>query len=199
GRVAVVAADGTSLSYGELDAVAGRLAHRLRAAGVGRGDVVGLFTGRSVEALAGMLAVWKAGAAYLPLDPDYPAARIELVLADSGARTVLVGEGLRDRLPAFAGTVLDLGADVTDAPAGDPPAAGGAEDPAYVLYTSGSTGRPKGVVVPHRALVNFLCSMRELLGSRPDDVWLALTSLSFDISGLELFLPLITGARTVIA
>ncbi|SEH00744.1 amino acid adenylation domain-containing protein [Nonomuraea solani] len=194
-RVAVV--DGAlTLSYGELNGAANRLARRLVEAGAGPGSVVALYAGRSAGALTAMLAVLKAGAAYLPLDPDYPAARIELVLRDSGAGTVLVPAELRERLPEFDGTVLTLDDDFS---AYDASNLDIAADQAYVLYTSGSTGRPKGVVVPHRALLNFLVAMEELLGAGPDDVWLAVTSLSFDISGLELYLPLITGARTVIA
>ncbi|MFC6079650.1 amino acid adenylation domain-containing protein [Sphaerisporangium aureirubrum] len=197
-RPAVVAG-GVRWSYGELNAAANRLAWRLRAAGAGPGQVVALYAGRSAETLAGMLAVLKAGAAYLPLDPEYPAARVELVLADSGARLALVSGGVRERLPAFGGTVLELDADHSAYPAGNPPGVVDPADSAYVLYTSGSTGRPKGVVVPHGALLNFLVAMRESLGSGQDDVWLALTSLSFDISGLELYLPLVTGGRTVVA
>ncbi|MFB4280085.1 amino acid adenylation domain-containing protein [Nonomuraea sp. MTCD27] len=195
-RVAVVDG-GRALSYGEVNAAANRLARRLL--DTGDPGVVAIFAGRSAEALVAMLAVLKAGAAYLPLDPGYPAARIELVLADSGARTVLVPGHLRDRLPAFDGTVLETGDDLSSYSASNLDKVIDEADPAYILYTSGSTGRPKGVVVPHRALLNFLVSMENLLDAGEDDAWLALTSLSFDISGLELYLPLVTGARTVIA
>ncbi|MEO3807789.1 amino acid adenylation domain-containing protein [Sphaerisporangium sp. B11E5] len=197
-RVAVVAGE-ARWSYGELNAAANRLAWRLREAGAGPGRLVALYADRSAWTLAGMLAVLKVGAAYLPLDPEYPAARVELVLEDSAARVALVSRGLRERLPSFGGTVLELDADHSGFPAVDPPITVDRADAAYVLYTSGSTGRPKGVVVPHGALLNFLVGMRELLGSGPHDVWLALTSLSFDISGLELYLPLVTGGRTVMA
>ncbi|MED7923529.1 amino acid adenylation domain-containing protein [Nonomuraea sp. LP-02] len=198
-RVAVV--DGAARwTYGELDATANRLARRLAEAGVGRGDVVALYAGRSARTLAAMLAVLKAGAAYLPLDPDYPDARVRFVLEDSGARAVLVPDELRERVPAVdAAVALSLDADSSAYSAAKPEVAIKPEDPAYLLYTSGSTGRPKGVVVPHRALLNLLVAMRDLLGSGEDDAWLALTSLSFDISGLELYLPLVTGGRTVIA
>ncbi|WP_345564337.1 amino acid adenylation domain-containing protein, partial [Nonomuraea rosea] len=194
-RTAVV--DDAQVTYGELNATANRLARRLQAAGVGTGHIVALYAGRSAQTLAAMLAVMKAGAAYLPLDPDYPAARIELVLSDSGATTLLTQ--LHDRLPAFTGTVLTMDADLSAYDATDLGLAVNPGDPAYILYTSGSTGRPKGVVIPHRALLNFLIAMRDLLDATQDDIWLALTSLSFDISGLELYLPLVTGARTVIA
>ncbi|QYC42893.1 Linear gramicidin synthase subunit B [Nonomuraea coxensis DSM 45129] len=198
GRVAVV--DGAARwTYGELDATANRLARRLAEAGVGRGDVVALYAGRSARTLAAMLAVLKTGAAYLPVDPDYPDARVRFVLEDSGARAVLVPDELRERLPATPVAALSLDADLSAYSAAKPEVTVHPEDPAYLLYTSGSTGRPKGVVVPHRALLNLLVAMRDLLGSGEDDVWLALTSLSFDISGLELYLPLVTGGRTVIA
>ncbi len=176
---------------------------------MGRGDIVAILAERSTRALTGMLAVMKTGAAYLPLDPAYPEARIAFVLEDARPKVLLA-----DREPWAAGGEPPGGAGVPvlrlDAlPARTRSRRGKADaglpggplpgDPAYVLYTSGSTGRPKGVVVPHRALLNFLVSMRELLGSTPDDVWLALTSLSFDISGLELYLPLVTGGRIVVA
>ncbi|MEV0631317.1 amino acid adenylation domain-containing protein, partial [Nonomuraea wenchangensis] len=198
-RVAVV--DGAARwTYGELDATANRLAHRLAEAGVGRGDVVALYAGRSAPTLAAMLAVLKAGAAYLPLDPDYPDARVRFVLEDSGARAVLVPDELRERLPTVStASVLSLDDDLSAYSVVNVKVAVDPMDPAYLLYTSGSTGRPKGVAVPHRALLNFLIAMRDLLNSGEDDIWLALTSLSFDISGLELYLPLVTGGRTVIA
>ncbi|WP_062349702.1 non-ribosomal peptide synthetase [Herbidospora yilanensis] len=191
GRVAVVCGDRT-LTYGDLDAAARGVARRLADAGVGPGDLVALYVDRSAEMVVALLGVLKAGAAYLPLDPGYPAARIAMVLEDSGAAAALTRPHLRDSLPGFRGPVVDV-----DGATGD---AGGRRDArAYVLYTSGSTGRPKGVVISHRALLNFLTGMRELLDAGPDDVWLALTSLSFDISGLELYLPLVTGGRMVIA
>ncbi|MFC7760211.1 amino acid adenylation domain-containing protein [Catellatospora bangladeshensis] len=125
-----------------------------------------------------MLAVLRAGAAYVPVDPSYPQARQELILADADPALIL--EGL-DAVPQAR-------------PGGAVPAG-----TAYVMYTSGTTGRPKGVVVPHSALANLLLGMAEAVGSRPGDRWLGLTPLSFDISGLELFLPLVTGGRLVIA
>ncbi|MEW9529367.1 amino acid adenylation domain-containing protein [Microbispora sp. NPDC049125] len=208
------------LTYAELDAAADRVARRLAAAGAGRGAVVAVLAERSPLTLAGLLGTMKVGAAYLPLDPGYPEARLALLLADSGARHVLVDH--RDRtLPAGppgrpGGPLVltlaeddaedgDMPGDMPGGVPGDEPADGvrptppGPADPAYVLYTSGSTGRPKGVVVPHRALLNFLTAMGRLIGSGPSDVWLSLTSLSFDISGLELYLPLVTGGRIVMA
>ncbi|MGC5011550.1 amino acid adenylation domain-containing protein [Streptosporangium sp. DT93] len=180
------AADGrTGLTYGELAGRAAELAGRLRAAGIGRGSLVAVRMERGADMLVALLGVAMSGAAYLPVDPDYPEARVAYVIEDSAAALVLTG--LDDLPPAGA----------EDAPrAAERPLPG---DTAYVLYTSGSTGRPKGVVVPHRALTNFLLAMRALVRSSPEDVWLALTSLSFDISALELYLPLVTGGRVVVA
>ena len=185
-RTAVVCGD-TRWTYRELVDRAARVAGRLRAEGIGPGDVVGVFPHRGVEMVAALLGVLRSGAAYLPLDPDYPAERIAFVLADSGARVVLTDTP--DRLPTSV-RALPL------APDGEP-AERVAGPHAYLLYTSGSTGRPKGVRVPHTALTNFLTAMRGLFGD--GHVWLASTSLSFDISGLELYLPLITGGQLVVA
>ncbi|WP_328855760.1 amino acid adenylation domain-containing protein [Microbispora hainanensis] len=179
--VAVVAED-RELTYRELAVRAAGLAARLRGRGVGRGSVVAVRMSRGPDMIVALLGVAMSGAAYLPVDPDYPASRVAYMIEDSGAALVL--------------TDADLFSD--EAPA-DVPGRPSPDDTAYVLYTSGSTGRPKGVVVPHRALTNFLLAMRDLVGSTPSDVWLALTSLSFDISALELYLPLVTGGRVVVA
>ncbi|MEO3861617.1 AMP-binding protein [Acrocarpospora sp. B8E8] len=197
-RVAVVARSRSrTMTYGELNEAAEAVAARLQRAGIGRGDLVALFADRSAEMLAGLLGVLKAGAAYLPLDPGYPAARIAMVLGDSGARAVLTLTHLRESLPPFTGPVLALDDPTPHTEFTKYPHK--RSDRAYVLYTSGSTGRPKGVVISHGALLNFLWSMRDILDAGPSDAWLALTSLSFDISGLELYLPLITGGRVIVA
>ncbi|MFF3438953.1 amino acid adenylation domain-containing protein [Streptosporangium sp. NPDC002721] len=170
------------LTYAELAGRAAELAGRLGAAGIGRGSLVAVRMERGADMLVALLGVAMSGAAYLPVDPDYPEARVSYVIEDSAAALVLTGLG---DLPPATGTRA-LARPLPD-------------DTAYVLYTSGSTGRPKGVVVPHRALTNFLLAMRDLVRSSPRDVWLALTSLSFDISALELYLPLVTGGRVVVA
>ncbi|HEX8273213.1 MAG TPA: amino acid adenylation domain-containing protein [Longimicrobiaceae bacterium] len=196
-RVAVEGGDG-ALTYAELDRRAGAVAAGLRARGIGPESRVAIFVDRSAGMLAALLGVLKAGGAYLPLDPAYPADRIAYILEDSGARAVLTERALAGALPAFAGEVVLL----DEIPAGDAGAAGAPVAPenlAYVIYTSGSTGKPKGVQVPHRAVVNFLHAMRERPGLAADDVLLAVTTLSFDIAGLELFLPLAVGARVVVA
>lgn len=183
-----------SLTYREVDEISDRIAARLRAEGAGRGTVVAVCVNRSVGMLAVLLGVLKAGAAYTPIDPEYPAARIAYVVEDSGALLAFADEDLRDRLPAGMRVLTPA-----DCPSSGEPLPGGEpHDPAYMLYTSGSTGRPKGVVIQNSALVNLLVGMGDLLTPGPGDVWLMLTSLSFDISALELYLPVINGGQTVI-
>ncbi|MBV9772347.1 MAG: amino acid adenylation domain-containing protein, partial [Gemmatimonadetes bacterium] len=198
-RVALVSGDET-LTYAELDARADRLAHRLAARGVGPESRVGVCLERTAEMVVAVLGVLKAGAAYVPLDPAHPAERLAYVLEDSGAGLVLTGGRTADALPAdVPRLVLDAEAPPSSAP---DPAPRWDTDPAslaYVLYTSGSTGRPKGVLVEHRSLVAFLHAMRRRPGMGADDVLLAVTTLGFDIAGLEIFLPLTSGARVVLA
>lgn len=197
--VAVTAAD-AELTYGQLRDRSLELAGRLAAAGVAPGSLVGVHLARTSALPVALLAVLRAGAGYLPLDPGYPQERLALVLADSGAALLLADGEPAAAVAAAAPAVLRL-----DLPAGPadraerPLPAPGPQDRAYVLYTSGSTGGPKGVSVGHRALVNLLSSFADRLGSTGQDRWLALTSLSFDIAGLEIFLPLVTGARLVLA
>ncbi|MGI5282057.1 amino acid adenylation domain-containing protein [Nonomuraea polychroma] len=205
-RIALVAGD-ERLTYAALEAAVDRLAVRLAAAGAGPGTLVGICAGKSAACVTAMLAVLRTGAAYLPLDPAHPAARIELVLADSGAQLqVTAGEPVTTAVPALR---LDGEAPALRLPAGaehekPPPAAQlpivpqDPASPAYVIYTSGSTGRPKGVMVSHRALTNLLAGMRELVASTADDVWLSAASLTFDMSVPELYLPLVTGGRLVL-
>ncbi|WP_405007998.1 amino acid adenylation domain-containing protein [Kitasatospora purpeofusca] len=195
--LAVVAGE-ERLTYRELLRRADRLAGELTAAGIGRDDLVGLHLARTADLPAALLAVHAVGAGYLPLDPGYPAERLAFVLADSGAALLLADREPAPEVAAAAPAVLrpDGAASGADAEAG---AASGAGRLAYVLYTSGSTGRPKGVEIGHRALVNLLTAFAARLGSGPRDVWLGLTSLSFDISALELLLPLTTGGRLVLA
>ncbi|MFF3839054.1 amino acid adenylation domain-containing protein [Streptomyces sp. NPDC001930] len=203
-----VSATGRHLSYRELLLRAEQLATALRTGGVRPGDLVALHLDRTADLPAALLATLATGAAYLPLDPGYPAERLALVLRDSGAVLVLADREPAPAVAAAAPAVLRLPAPSAQDPAetspgtspdAAPDAAPGPDDVAYVLYTSGSTGRPKGVAVGHRALVNLLTSFADRLGSGPRHAWLGLTSLSFDISALELYLPLITGGRLVLA
>ena len=203
GRIALKAG-ATALSYGDLDASANRLAHALRSRGIRRGERVGLCVERGADMLAAVLGVLKTGAAYVPLDPSFPEARLRF-MADDAKIALLVSTGALGRslgLPRERQLLLDSDAGIIAAAPGSvlPVDAGAAQpgDPAYVIYTSGSTGTPKGVVVPHRAVVNFLGSMAWAPGLTADDVLVAVTTLSFDIAVLELHLPLMLGATVVI-
>ena len=204
--VALVAADQT-LTYAELDRRANQLAHHLHRLGVKPRDLVGICTERTPEMMVALLGTLKAGAAYVPLDPNYPAERLAFMLADSGLRILLTQSSLVAGLPleteAPAPTLRVVCLDeVAEALAAErataPEVTISGEDLAYVIYTSGSTGKPKGVQIPHRALANFLRSMAERPGIAPDDALAAVTTLCFDISMLELLLPVTTGARVVL-
>ncbi|MGK0187418.1 MAG: amino acid adenylation domain-containing protein [Verrucomicrobiales bacterium] len=185
-------------TYSELDSVSNRIARLLQSENIGTGDSVAVYLKRSAEMVAVFLGILKSGACYIPLDPEYPSDRIAMILEDAspgavitqtdiahnitGSRTLLIDDStLRDRLNAIS----DAPVDNTISP----------DDIAYVIFTSGSTGRPKGVEIPHRGLHNFLHSMAIDPGLDQGDTLLAVTTIAFDISGLEMFLPLICGAR----
>ncbi|HJW12147.1 MAG TPA: amino acid adenylation domain-containing protein, partial [Albitalea sp.] len=195
-----------SVSHGELDARANRLAQLLRSRGIGRGALVGLCVERSVAMVVAQLAVLKAGAAYVPLDPAYPANRLATMAEDAQLALLISESALQDRLewPRERSLLLDIDAaaiarqpDAALAP--DAALDARPEDPAYVIYTSGSTGKPKGVIVQHRAAVNFLASMARTPGLTAADRLVAVTTLSFDIAVLELLLPLTVGAQVYLA
>ncbi|MFI1196255.1 amino acid adenylation domain-containing protein [Micromonospora sp. NPDC020750] len=190
-----------SVTYAELNAAANRVAHRLRAAGVGPETLVGVCAERSVELVAGLLGVLKAGGAYLPLDPEYPADRLSFMVTDAAAGVVLVQEHLRDVLPDTGATVLVLDDEAVwaDQPTVDPAPTAGPGNLAYVIYTSGSTGRPKGVPNTHRGIVNRLDWMQRTYRLGADDAVLQKTPASFDVSVWEFFWPLREGARLVLA
>jgi amino acid adenylation domain-containing protein len=191
------------ITYSELNFRAARLANYLRTVGVAPGSLVGVFVERSVEMLVGLLGILKAGGAYVPMDPTYPAARIAFVLEEAKVAVLLSQKRLATLLPPSAARVVQLDGEwdtilhALDVSESNIPVC--SQDLAYVIYTSGSTGKPKGVEIPHRAVVNLLCSMRKKPGIEPTDVLLAVTTLSFDIAALELFLPLCVGAKVVIA
>ncbi|HEU0300975.1 MAG TPA: amino acid adenylation domain-containing protein, partial [Longimicrobium sp.] len=200
--VAVASGDRV-LTYAELNARANRLAHHLRALGVGPDARVAVCVERSVEMLVGVLGVLKAGGAYVPLDPAYPVERLRFMLADSGPLVVLTQAPLAERFADVDVPALDLDADGpswADAPAGNPPRAGLAPAHlAYVIYTSGSTGRPKGVMVAHRQAVNLLTWSQAAWQLRAGDAVLQRMSFSFDVSVRECFWPLTVGGRLVLA
>jgi amino acid adenylation domain-containing protein len=190
------------LTYAELEASSNQLAHHLLDFGVGPDVLVGICTRRSTAMVVGLLGILKAGGAYVPIDPAYPPERQTYMLANSQAPVIVTQEELRDSLPMGDAHVVCLDSDwsaISRRPSAPPDLAADPEQLAYVIYTSGSTGNPKGVQIPHRALVNFLTTMRERPGLTAQDVLVAVTTLSFDIAGLELYLPLTTGARVVIA
>ena len=199
--VAVVFESG-ELTYGELNARANRLAHHLMALGVGPETLVGVCMERSPMLIVGLLGILKAGGAYVPLDPNYPPARLAFMLADTQAPVLLTQEALVGQLSSYEGRILCLDRDwdaIAGEPDSNPPCRTAAENLAYVIFTSGSTGKPKGVQVEHRSVVNLLNAMQSAPGIGEDDVLLAVTTLSFDIAALEIFTPLIVGARIVIA
>ena len=189
-----------SLTYAELNARANRVAHVLRDMGVGPDTVVGLCTRRSVDLMVGALAILKAGGAYLPMDPAYPADRLAHFATDSGAPVIVTQGDLRPTLPSHGAQVLVLDADprIDAAAADNLPDTSGAENLAYLIYTSGSTGLPKGVMIEHRNVINFYAGMDQRIAHDPAGTWLAVTSLSFDISVLELFYATARGFKVVL-
>ncbi|GJL56403.1 MAG: hypothetical protein NPIRA02_35350 [Nitrospirales bacterium] len=194
--------DRESLTYRELNTRADQLSRTLQQVGVGPDQTVALCVDRSLDMVVGLLAILKAGGAYVPIDPSYPEERIAFMLTDAQVTVLLSQERLQTACSAFHGAVVhvDSGAVVrTDESVGCVHDRVMPENLAYMIYTSGSTGRPKGVMVSHRNACQFLAAMEQQLLLSPDDVLLAETSLSFDIALLELFLPLMVGAKVVLA
>lgn len=195
--------DGSSLTYRELNQRADDLAGYLRTLGVAPDVLVALFLERSFDMIIGMLAVLKAGGAYIPLDPIHPPQRLAYMLADAQPLVLLTQERLHPDLPPHSSHIVVI--DATLPPAGAlQPALQSARprsprDLAYVIYTSGSTGNPKGVEIEHHSVANMLASMQKRPGLSASDTVLAITTLVFDIAVLEIFLPLIFGARIVVA
>ncbi len=198
-RVAV-SCGSASLTYAQLMKESAALARHLRSLGVGPGVLVAVGLERSVRMPVALLGVLMAGGAYVPLDPQYPRARLQYMLEDSRATVLVTETALLRTIPADLTAVVCLDAyEPDDADSGRSLPAVATSDAAYVIYTSGSTGNPKGVQVGHGALVNFLHSMREEPGISQEDRLLAVTTLCFDIAGLEMYLPLMCGARIEIA
>ncbi|MGK8789815.1 non-ribosomal peptide synthase/polyketide synthase [Pseudomonas aeruginosa] len=191
------------LSYAELNALANRLAWRLREEGVGSDVLVGIALERGVPMVVALLAVLKAGGAYVPLDPQYPADRLQYMIDDSGLRLLLSQQSVLARLPQSDGLqsllLDDLERLVHGYPAENPDLPEAPDSLCYAIYTSGSTGQPKGVMVRHRALTNFVCSIARQPGMLARDRLLSVTTFSFDIFGLELYVPLARGASVLLA
>lgn len=202
---AAVRSGATQLSYAELEARANRLAHILRERGVRRGSLVGIALTRSADMVAAVLAVLKAGAGYVPLDPQFPADRLAFMADDADLASLIVDDVTPQAFEFSPSRVLSLKRDaaaIESASSARLPrdeAAATPESVAYVIFTSGSTGRPKGVRVPHRTTSNFLTSMQRVPGIAEDDRLVAVTTLSFDIAFMELMLPLSIGAEIIVA
>lgn len=193
-----------SITYRELDDRSQQLAHFLRSSGVQENSIVGVYLDRSPDLLIALLGIWKAGAAYVPMDPAFPAERLQIMVADSQLTHLVTNTtGTSHHLllpPSIVQIHIDADADAIAGHSVDPSRHAPDNDAvAYVIFTSGSSGRPKGVQVTQRALANFLSHFAESPGLRTTDVLLAITTLSFDIAALELFLPLTVGAKVVIA
>ena len=200
-RIAAISGE-ERLTYRELNERANQVAHYLTQLGAGPERLVGICMERTAELLVALLGILKSGAAYVPMDPIYPPERLAMMAEDAGLEIVVTQEMLRGSVASFGGRRVLLDAErqeIGRQSRENPGRRSGPENLAYVIFTSGSTGRPKGVQVVQRALVNFLLSMQREPGLSAEDVLLAVTTISFDIAGLELYLPLIVGARVVVA
>lgn len=189
-----------ALSYANLAELSNQFAHWLITHGIKKGDMVGLLVDRSAEMVVALLGILKAGATYIPLDPEYPEERIEYMLTDAHAKMLILSKVYSGKfgLEATESTIEKIWSELGFQSKNPPPVNLQGTDLAYVLYTSGSTGKPKGVKIMHDNLLNFLTSMQSAPGISSDDRLLAITTISFDIAGLELYLPLIAGAELVI-
>ena len=193
--------EGQGLHYRDLNARANQLAHYLRKCGVETESLVGIFLERSLEMVVGLLAILKAGAAYVPMDPSYPVQRLELMVEDAKPLVILTHKGLLSNLPPNDAKLVCLDSDwnmIGKESDENPPLACTSANLAYTIFTSGSTGRPKGVEILHRGVVNVIESMRRQLQFGNQDILLAITSLSFDISYLEILMPLVAGGKVVV-
>jgi amino acid adenylation domain-containing protein len=194
--------EGAELTYRELNVRANRVAHYLRELGVGRESLVGVWLDRSVDMVVALLAVLKAGGGYVPLDPAFPRDRIDYMMADAALTVVLTQTRLAEGLASEGPRAVCMDGDVerfARMPADNPEPVAAATNLAYVIYTSGSTGRPKGVMLEHRSVVNFLLSMHREPGIAAQDRFVSVTTLSFDIAGLEIHGPLTVGGTVVLA
>ncbi|MEM7453213.1 MAG: amino acid adenylation domain-containing protein [Planctomycetota bacterium] len=190
------------LTYGEVEARSNQIARHLQSQGVNQGDLVGICVNRSEQMLVYLYAILKSGAGYVPLDPAYPSDRLQYMCDHSELKLIVTESELSDRVAGFNKPSIAIDSAAVEIDALDAGSFGvetSPENTCYVIYTSGSTGKPKGVRVPHGPVVNFLYAMKEIPGFEQDDSVLAVTTLSFDIAVLELYLPTISGGRTVVA
>ena len=189
-----------SLTFKQVNEAANKLAAHLLTFNIKTGDIIGLSIDRSPEMVIALLAILKTGAAYVPLDPEYPKDRVEFMMDDSSAKILLTSKKFKGHFVSSAQEVLieDAIDKFDNYSTADPETVITGDDLAYVLFTSGSTGKPKGVQIKHHNLVNFLLSMQKEPGLKASDNLLAVTTISFDIAGLEMFLPLLTGAKLII-
>lgn len=193
--------DETTLSYAELEQRSNQLAHALRSAGADAGRCVGIHMTRGLDMVVALLGVLKSGAAYVPLDPTYPHDRVAFMANDARIAVLLTESSVAASAPDHPGSTIVVDAEaatLAQQPTTPLDTTSGPDDLAYVIYTSGSTGRPKGVMVTHRNAVNFLGGMDEIIDHKPGDKWLTVTSLSFDISVLEIFWSLTHGLELVV-
>ena len=196
-----IAFENESMSYGELDKRTNQLAHHLQELGIGPESRVGIFMDRGLDMIVGLLGILKAGGAYLPLDPTYPSDRIAFMVEDAATPVLLTQERRAGDLPAHNAKVLRIDSDwekIAQQSAAPVSATSDADNLSYVIYTSGSTGKPKGVMIRHRNAVNFFQGMDDDIPYSEGDTWLTVTSLSFDISVLEIFWSLTRGLKLVI-
>nr|WP_282440273.1 non-ribosomal peptide synthetase [Brasilonema sp. UFV-L1] len=200
-RSVAVVFENQQLNYEQLNQRANQLAHHLQTLGVGPEVLVGICVERSMEMVVGLLGILKAGGGYVPLDPNYPLERLSYMLADSGVEMLLTHRSLLESLPSHTAQVVCLDSDwgAIEQHQKDNLDVGVCSDNlAYVIYTSGSTGLPKGVQICHYSVVNFLNSMSHFLRLTQEDTFSAVTTISFDIAALELYLPLMVGAKVIV-
>ena len=190
----------SEITFAELNERANQLAHHLLRHGAGPDKLVAVCLSRSIDTMVALLAIIKSGGAYLPIDPLLPSDRIQYLIEDSGVETIVSEQQHIDYLPSFQGTsILMEDPGWRDNPRENPGVAVGPTNLAYLIYTSGSTGQPKGVQIPRQALTNFLWSMRDFLQLTEADRILAVTTISFDMAGPEIWLPLVVGSLMVLA
>ncbi|MBQ9942198.1 MAG: amino acid adenylation domain-containing protein, partial [Christensenellaceae bacterium] len=182
------------VTFAQLEKRANRIAHALRRAGIGKNSIVALMIHRSVDLMAALLAVWKAGGGYLPLDPTYPLERVSFMLSDCGADVLLVDDAIA---LDYKGCILDVRQIPEDGPDSRLAPVDESEDACYIIYTSGSTGVPKGALLPRRAMLNLYEACRPTIDYRPDEVSVSVTTVSFDIFVIDAIMPLLYGLTVV--